>query len=247
MPINEKISPTLPEKDGKTPETQTPASNGTFTSFIGTEDDYFDYTSILDSIKDVISLRKIGTQTETDYKISLSEDKKTVTLTFENALTESEKYTLGINQNIAFGGGGYARLGENFVKTYTVSGGFESEPINFTKVDVTVRRGTADIPVNKAGALSAGEKVKVMLTSENMTSEDVQVFIGYAFYDKDKTNDSRVLTQISDNIVTVPKNTKKSVSVLNEITVPESHTLFKVFTWSYPGMQPYADVIENNQ
>ena len=120
-------------------------------------------------------------------------------------------------------------------------------PINFTKVDVTVRRGTADIPVNKAGALSAGEKVKVMLTSENMTSEDVQVFIGYAFYDKDKTNDSRVLTQISDDIVTVPKNKKKSVSELNEITVPESHTLFKVFTWSYPGMQPYADVIENNQ
>ena len=247
MPINEKISPTLPEKDGNTPETQIPASNGTFTSFIGTSDDYFDYTSILDSIKDVISLRKIGTQTETDYEISLSEDKKTVTLTFENALTESEKYTLGINQNIAFGGGGYARLGENFVKTYAVSGEFESELINFTKVDVTVRRGTADIPVNKAGALSAGEKVKVMLTSENMTSEDAQVFIGYAFYDKDKTNDSRVLTQISDNIVTVPKNTKKSVSKLNEITVPESHTLFKVFTWSYPGMQPYADVIENNQ
>ena len=124
---------------------------------------------------------------------------------------------------------------------------FESEPINFTKVDVTVRRGTADIPVNKAGALSAGENVMVILTSDNITAEDVHVFSVYAFYDKDKTNDSRVLTQISDDIVTVPKNKKKSVSELNEITVPESHTLFKVFTWSYPGMQPYADVIENNQ
>ena len=82
-------------------------------------------------------MRKIGSQTEADYEISISDDKRTVTLTFENALTESEKYTLGINQNIAFGGG-YARLGENFVKTYAVSGEFESEPINFTKVDVTV-------------------------------------------------------------------------------------------------------------
>lgn len=251
-PINENLNPQLPTRNDNLPELKPNLDSGTFTNYYDTTGEcYTDYTLILDNIRDVISLRKAGSQLESGT-ISLSEDKKTVTIAL--TMAENDKYTLGINQNIAFENGGYARLDESFTQVYTVTGNFpdaepeepteDTEKINFTKLNATVWRGTADIEVDKAGPLVPGENVKIWTTTENTTDEDVDAFVGYAFYNEDATTHAEMLSVITTELLKIVKETERTEGIKTTIQVPADATSFKAFSWSYPNMVPYVEMIK---
>lgn len=246
-PVKEKITATLPTVDTSLPAIRTDRDTvdikGTLTGYFDTTGNcYTDYTSILDTISDVVSLRKFGSQVEADYTVSLSADKKTVSLTFTAPATENDKYTLGINKNIAFSGDGYASLADSFVQSYTVSGEFTPEAgEEFAEINVTVFRGTADIKIDKAGELVTGEKAKASVRYSNTKSEPADAFVGYAFYDT--TNEVGRLLDLNAEVITMePKSSGETEFATFE--VPEKMDLFKGFAWSYPDMKPYKAAFE---
>ncbi len=247
--ISEKVAPVLPLANRDLPEVRTGTTeallawiNETYEGYVGKDADYVDYTSVLDSIKDVISLRKLGSQLESGT-ISLSADKKTVTITFAEALTENDKYTLGISRNIAFDGNGYATLGDNFTQLYTVSGAFSEPEFNFTKLNVTVLRGSTQIPINKAGILTAGETVTTAIDYANPTTESAEALVFYAFYNTDATTGVSTISGVESETFSMEAGASGRTDV-KTFPVPTGYDVFKAFSWSYPDMKPYTEVLE---
>ena len=248
MPINEQLSPTLPGVDSSLPEVHSnfesdTRTKGSFTKYFDTTGNcYTDYTSVLDNIKDVVSVRKANSQLQVGT-ISISKDKRTVTVTFGEALAAEDKYTVGVNKNIAFDGDGYATLSESFVKTYTVGGDFATDAIDYAELSATVFRGTANIPIHKAGPIAEGETITTALTGKNTGSAPVQAYVAYAFYTTDSTTGANTLKSIQSDIIEIQAGVDGELAsdvILSTITIPEGCDSVKLFSWTYPDMQPYV-------